>query len=368
MGKPIVGVPELYSVYRVLRSGVLTQGEKVKEFENLFSNFFENRDVVSVNSGTSALHIGLKSLGIGSGDEVLVPSFTFAATANAIILAGATPIFVDSSLDDFNIDLINIEAKITIKTKAIVVVHLFGLPCQMVSVKNLAKKHKLFVIEDAAQAHFASLDGKRVGTYGDVACFSFYPTKNMTTGEGGAVIFADAAHARIGRLLRNQGMEKKYLNEIAGFNLRMSEIQAAIGIQQLKRVMSFTERRRENASIYLQSLNQDKIRFQRVEDNAFHVYNQFTIRVHGYSRDLLAKQLRNEKIETSVFYPIPVHALKPYKESKEECPHATQLSNTVLSLPVHPAVTKRNIRRISSKINQILWRSEKINRRDEFDN
>ena len=212
IAKPIIGRDVRRAVNKVLRSGNLTQGPEVLAFEREFSLLVNERECVAVNSGTSALHIALLSLGIGVGDEVIVPSFTFAATANSVALTGAKPVFVDIDISTYNIDSNLIEKAITPLTKAIQVVHLYGLPADMIRIVEIAKRHNLLIIEDAAQAHSASINDQPVGTFGDAAAFSFYPTKNMTSGEGGMIVFKDKEPARIARLYRNQGMEKRYQN------------------------------------------------------------------------------------------------------------------------------------------------------------
>jgi dTDP-4-amino-4,6-dideoxygalactose transaminase len=210
--KPLIGQDEREAILRVLDSGMLAQGPEVENFEKEFSYFVNQRKCVAVNSGTSGLHMALIAAGIGAGDEVIVPSFTFAATANSVVLAGATPVFVDVEPDTFNINPKAVEAAITRKTKAIQPVHLYGQPANMKDLMQIAAKHGLSVLEDSAQAHLAQFDGKYVGTFGIGATFSFYPTKNMTSGEGGMISCVDDQFARTCKLLRNQGMEKRKRN------------------------------------------------------------------------------------------------------------------------------------------------------------
>jgi dTDP-4-amino-4,6-dideoxygalactose transaminase len=274
VAKPEIGKAERKAVDRVMRSGLLAQGPEVSSFEKEFSKFVGDRECVAVNSGTSALHVALLSLGIGKGDEVIVPSFTFAATANSVALTGAAPVFVDIDPITFCIDPIEIVKAITPKTKAIQVVHLYGLAAEMPAIMKIAKKYKLLVIEDAAQAHLASIEGKPVGTFGDAAAFSFYPTKNMTSGEGGMIVFKDSSAARTARLFRNQGMEKRYENELVGFNLRMTDIHAAIGRVQLSKLEEKTLRRQENAA-YLSENIIDPSKILNLID--FKAHNAITI-------------------------------------------------------------------------------------------
>jgi perosamine synthetase len=243
--KPLIGVEEREAVDRVLQSGMLAQGPEVAAFETEFSAIVGNRHCVAVNSGTSGLHMALEAIGMDTGDEVIVPSFTFAATANSVALTGATPVFVDIDPKTFNIDPKAIEAAITPRTKAIQPVHLYGQPASMKEIMDIAKRHNLLVVEDAAQAHMASFDGVPVGAIGDAGIFSFYPTKNMTSGEGGMITTASDEIARQSRLLRNQGMEKRYENEIVGFNTRMTDIHAAIGRVQLRKLAKWTKQRQD---------------------------------------------------------------------------------------------------------------------------
>ena len=247
--KPIIGDEEREAVDRVLRSGMVAQGPEVAAFEREFSeHFVPGRPSVAVNSGTSGLHLGLLASGVGPGDEVIVPSFTFAATGNSVALTGATPVFVDIEPDTFTLDPEAVAAAITPKTKGIMPVHLYGHPARMRELEALAAARGLLLFEDAAQAHGAALDGRPVGSFGEFAMFSLYPTKNMTSGEGGMITAANDQVARRARLLRNQGMERQYENELIGFNARMTDIHAAIGRVQLTKVDAWTTTRRNNAA------------------------------------------------------------------------------------------------------------------------
>lgn len=350
VAKPEIGKAERKAVNRVMRSGLLAQGPEVSNFEKEFSKFVEERECVAVNSGTSALHVALLSLGIGKGDEVIVPSFTFAATANSVALTGATPIFVDIDPVTFCIDPMEIEKAITPKTKAIQVVHLYGLAANMPSIMKIAKKYKLLVIEDAAQAHLASIDGKPVGTFGDAAAFSFYPTKNMTSGEGGMIVFNDTSAARTARLYRNQGMEKRYENELVGFNLRMTDIHAAIGRVQLSKLKDKTQRRQENAS-YLSENISKTVAVPFAPKGYSHVFHQYTIKVQG-DRNSFASELTKLGIGSGVYYPIPVHELTAFGK-KKNLPNTSLICKQVLSLPVHPALSKRDLKAIAAAVNKV---------------
>jgi dTDP-4-amino-4,6-dideoxygalactose transaminase len=350
LAKPLIGRNEKRAVQRVLNSGNLAQGPVVAEFESNFSKFVSDRDCVAVNSGTSGLVTAVMSLGIGQGDEVIVPSFTFAASANSIALCGAKPIFIDIDRKTFNLDYKLLESLITPKTKAIMAVHLYGLCANMKHILEVAKKHNLFVIEDAAQAHLSAIDGQTAGTFGDVAVFSFYPTKNMTSGEGGMVVYKDTSYSRNARLIRNQGMEKRYHNEIAGHNFRMSDIHAAIGVEQLKKVEEWTEKRESNA-IYLNNAITEA-ETPHIPSGYRHVFHQYTIRVEKF-RDSLADKLSADGIGNGIYYPVPVHRLPSFNESIA-LPETEMATQEALSLPVHPSLTKSNLDRIARSVNTHL--------------
>lgn len=350
LAQPIIGKSEKRAVMKVLRSGNLAQGPEVAKLEHGFSKFVGERECVAVNSGTSALITALLALEIGPGDEVIVPSFTFAATANSVALVGAKPVFVDIDPITFNIDATKIENVITSKTRAIQVVHLYGLPCDMHSINKIAKHYGLLVVEDAAQAHLAAIDGTPVGTFGDAAAFSFYPTKNMTTGEGGMVVLKDSSLARKARLIRNQGMEHRYKNEIPGYNFRMSEIHAAIGVHQLNKIEKWTDLRVENAALF-----DSKILHvgKPVTPSGYkHVFHQYTISIPLH-RDSLANHLSHVGIGSAVYYPTQVHKLPSFSE-KLDLPHTHEATMRVLSIPVHPKLSRRDILEISGHINSFM--------------
>jgi perosamine synthetase len=349
VAKPLVGRDDIRAVVKVMKSGGLAQGPQVSRFEREFSNFVGGRECVAVNSGTSGLHVALLSLGIGPGDEVIVPSFTFAATANSVSLTGGTPVFVDIDASTYNIDPKLIEAAITPRTKAIQVVHLYGLPANMPPIIDIAKRHNLLIIEDAAQAHLAAIEGNPVGTFGDAAVFSFYPTKNMTSGEGGMAVFAQPEPARLARLLRNQGMEQRYQNEVVGFNLRMTDIHAAIGISQLAKVKNWTRKRQENADFL--NLKIESADTPITPMGFEHVYHQYTIRIKEH-RDAFSKKLTELGIGNSVYYPTQVHKLSSFRRSIDLV-HTQSATEQVLSLPIHPSLSKRDLKRIASAVNQI---------------
>jgi perosamine synthetase len=348
LAKPILGRAERRAVTKVLRSGNLAQGPEVSAFETEFSNFVEGRHCVAVNSGTSALHLALLALGIGPGDEVIVPSFTFAATANSVSLTGATPVFVDIDPATFNIDPNKIEGVITDKTKAIQAVHLYGLPANMSEISRIASQHNLKIIEDAAQAHNASIDGKPVGSFGDAAAFSFYPTKNMTSGEGGMIVFDDEERAKLAKLLRNQGMEKRYQNEVVGFNLRMTDIHATIGRQQLRKLNDWTMRRQENAAFLSSRISEAITPY--TPSGYCHVFHQYTIRVLR-NRDSFSNRLSELGIGNGVYYPTQVHRLPSFSRNIH-LPNTQKATEEVLSLPVHPSLSRKDLIRIADGVNQ----------------
>lgn len=348
--KPLIGVEEREAVDRVLQSGMLAQGPEVAAFESEFSALVDGRHCIAVNSGTSGLHMALEAIGMDIGDEVIVPSFTFAATANSVALTGATPVFVDIDPRTFNIDPAAIEAAITPRTKAIQPVHLYGQPAAMKEIMDIAKRHNLLVVEDAAQAHMASLDGTPVGAFGIAGVFSFYPTKNMTSGEGGMITTADDEIARQSRLLRNQGMEKRYENEIIGFNTRMTDIHAAIGRVQLRKLAKWTQQRQANAKFLDENLKGVVVPY--VAPGAVHVYHQYTIRIVGHDRDAFGAEMTKRGVGNGVYYPIPVHRLPSFGLTFD-LPNTTSAAKEALSIPVHPALSQADLETIVSVINSI---------------
>jgi perosamine synthetase len=348
--RPIIGEEERAAVDRILKSGMLAQGPEVAAFENEFSQIVAGRHCVAVNSGTSGLHLALIAVGLKQGDEVIVPSFTFAATANVVSLTGATPVFVDIDPRTFNINPAAIEAAITPRTRAIQVVHLYGQPAAMKEIMAIASRYELLVLEDAAQAHLANIDGVPTGAFGATGVFSFYPTKNMTSGEGGMITTASDEIARQCRLLRNQGMEKRYENEIVGFNNRMTDLHAAIGRAQLSKLAGWTLQRRSNASFLDENLR--GVVIPHVSPGAFHVYHQYTIRVHGHNRDAFAAEMVKRGVGNGVYYPLPVHQLHSFGHTFD-LPETTRATTEVLSIPVHPSLSQQDLDTIVSVVNSI---------------
>jgi perosamine synthetase len=344
--KPIIGADEEEAVIRVLRSGMVAQGPEVAAFEEEFARLCDGRRCIAVNSGTSALHLGMLAAGVGAGDEVIVPSFTFAATGNSVKLAGATPVFVDIEADSFCIDPAAVEAAITERTAAIMPVHLYGHPAAMGRIGAIAENHGLLIVEDAAQAHAAALHGTPVGAMGAVAAFSFYPTKNMTSGEGGMIVTDDPAIERAARLLRNQGMERRYENELIGFNTRMTDLHAAIGRIQLAKLGGWTESRQRNAAYLDEHLA--GVVVPPVADGVVHVYHQYTVR--SDRRDELAQQLNDRGVGSGVYYPIPTHKL-PSFDLDLDLPETARAADEALSLPVHPSLSEKDLEVIVQAVN-----------------
>jgi perosamine synthetase len=343
---PLIGEDERAAVDRVLRSGMLAQGAEVEAFEKEFSGLVDGRACIAVNSGTSALHLGMLAAGVTAGDEVIVPSFTFAATANAVRLCGAVPVFVDIDPGSYCLDPAAVLAALSPRTVAVLAVHLFGHPADLVALAELCADKQLLLVEDAAQAHAASLAGRPVGAWGDVAAFSFYPTKNMTTGEGGMIVTPDADRERMCRLLRNQGMERRYQNEVVGFNTRMTEVAAAIGRVQLGRLSGWNDQRRRNAQTYDAGLR--AVDTPVTAPGAVHVYHQYTVR--SPERDALAAHLQAAGVGSGVYYPTPVHELASYGLSLD-LPVTAAACAQVLSLPVGPHLTDADVATVVEAIN-----------------
>jgi perosamine synthetase len=349
--KPIIGDEERAAVDRVLLSGMVAQGPEVAAFEQEFgAQLVEGRTCVAVNSGTSGQHLGLLACGVGPGDEVIVPSFTFAATANSVALTGATPVFADIDPVTFNLDPAAVEAAVTERTVGIMPVHLYGQPADMTRLGEVAARHDLQVFEDAAQAHGATWQGRSVGTFGSFGMFSLYPTKNMTSIEGGMVACATDETVRLMRLLRNQGMAKQYENEVVGFNCRMTDVHAAVGRVQLGRLAGWTEQRRRNAAFLDAGL--EGVATPPVAEGATHVYHQYTVRITD-DRDGFATALREEHgVGTGVYYPVPNHRL-PSFGLELDLPETERAAREALSLPVHPSLSDDDLERIVAAVNAV---------------
>ena len=356
--RPVIDEEEIEAAVRVLRSGRVVQGPEVAAFEAEFSELVNRRHCVAVNSGTSALHLSLLALGIGPGDEVVVPSFSFAASANAVRLVGADVVFADIEPDSFCLDPAAVEAVITPRTAAIMPVHLYGHPAAMDRIMAIAGRHGLAVVEDACQAHAAALNGTPVGAFGVAGTFSFYPTKNMHSLEGGMVSTADPQIARALRLLRNQGMEQRYANEIVGANVRMTDVSAAIGRVQRAKLPGWTEQRIAHAGYLTRHITAPNVITPSVAEGARHVFHQYTVRVRG-DRDAAMAHLTEAGIGNAVYYPTPIHRLKPYWEPDQKAGRTWDLPETeraaaeVVSLPVHPALSASDLERIVAAVNTL---------------
>ena len=341
ISEPWIGEKEKNEVIKVIESGMLVQGEKVKEFEDRFKEYLGVKNAIAVNSGTAALHLALLSLGLKKDDEVITSAFSFIASANSVKFCNGKVVFVDIG-DDYNIDVSKIKEKISEKTKVIMPIHLFGNSCDMDEIMEIAKENKLKVVEDCCQAHGAEYKNKKVGGIGEVGCFSFYASKNMTTGEGGMIVTNDDGIAEKCRLLRNHGSKKKYRHEVLGYNYRMMDLNAVIGIEQLKRLDEFNNKRRENAEYYNKNLG--NVVKPVVDKNKKHVFHQYTIRVKD--RDEVIKKLEEKGIGYGVYYDKPIYKQKVYSGEYEELENTERISKEVISLPVHPKLSKEDLDKV----------------------
>jgi perosamine synthetase len=378
IAQPILGAEEEAAVLETLRSGRLTQGERVAAFEDAVARLLGVRHAVAVSSGTAALVVALQAHGIGAGDDVIVPVFTFAASANAVLLARARPVFVDIRADDYCIDVDQLERAISPRTRAVIPVHLYGHPCDMTALMEIAQRRGLIVIEDACQALGATWQGRSAGSFG-TGCLSFYATKSITTGgEGGMLVTDDDGIARRARLLRNQGEEERYVTELLAYNFRMTELAAAIGSAQLPKLSGWIERRRANAAWLSEHLDGVAVPLERA--GAYHAYQQYTIRVSNGGRDArraalrdqpptirllgrvlgqrdaLRAALRAQDIETAIYYPKALHQQPLYQQLGigGSFPVAERAAQEVLSLPVYPALSQHDLERIAAAVNGAL--------------
>src|SRR3972149_7749444 len=365
INQPMVGKEEIDAVTEVLKSGILTEksgmGPRVLEFEKDFARYVDARQAVAVNSGTAALHTALLTAGVKEGDEVIVPSFTFHSTAEVVLLTGADPVFADIDPDTYTITSETVEGVLTTKTKVILPVHLYGLPADLDPLKKLAKESGLTLIEDAAQAHGAQYNGAMIGTVGDMTCFSFYAGKNMTTGEGGIVTTNDDDYAEKLRMVRSHGEQRPYWPTMIGNNYRMNEIQAAIGMTQLRKLPSFLERRTKNAEFLNEKLGVlGKVMPPKEPEDRKHAWYLYTLRLRGANagkRNKVVEKLRSKNIEASVYYESPLHMLPLYRElstTRRPLPETEKACRQVFSLPVHPRLDEGELEHIFETLKRVL--------------
>lgn len=351
--KPQIKTRDIYSALKVISSGNLSQGKNVEVFEKRFASLHKRQFGIAVNSGTSALHLALMAMGFGQGDKVIVPGISFAATANAVALTGATPVFADIDPETFNLDLEAAKTQLGQNVRAVIPVDLFGLPISRQELDDFAREHQIEVLIDSSQSHLATSGAESSIESKFNATYSFYPTKNMTTGEGGMVITNDENLAQNVRMLRNQGMSSQYSYEMVGLNNRMTDIAGAIGVSQLTRLRRNTNKRRDIASIYSSGLRDiSSVNIQTTPNEAFHVYHQFTITVVE-QRDKFRKALESDGVPTRVYYPQPLNKIKPFFE-KHDLPNSKKFSETCLSLPIGPHISQNVAKRVIQKVRRRL--------------
>ncbi|HLT59312.1 MAG TPA: DegT/DnrJ/EryC1/StrS family aminotransferase [Limnochordales bacterium] len=362
LAQPQLGEEEIQAVQEVLRSGQVAAGPQVHRFEEAFAAYVGVRHAVAVANGTVALHAALLGAGVQPGDRVVTTPFTFVATANAILYCGAVPVFADIDPDTYNLspaaltETLAALAKAGTPAKAVLLVHLFGLPCDMGAIAAVAAEHGALLIEDCAQAHGAAYNGRRVGTFGVAGTFSFYATKNMTTGEGGMVVTDSDEVARRVRQLVNHGRVDRYEHAFLGYNYRMTDVAAAIGLAQLAKLDQFNLKRRAHAVRLSRQLSAVPGLVLPVEpEGYYHVYHQYTVR-HP-ERDALARWLREQGVETGVIYPIPLHQQPLYREmgyGQQPLPHAEAAAREVLSLPVHPGLSEQDVQAVAEAVRRFV--------------
>ncbi len=353
ISKPFIGEEEKQLVMEVLNSGMLVQGKKVEALEKQFAELTGTKHAIATTSGTTALHTALLAHGIKAGDEVITPSFTFIASTSSILMCNAKPVFVDIDEETFNIDADLIEKAITPKTKAILPVHLYGQMCDMDRIMEIAHRHNLVVIEDACQAVGAEYKGRKAGSFG-TGTFSLYATKNIMSGEGGMITTNDDHIADQCRLIRAHGMRVRYYHEQLGYNYRLSDLHAAIGLAQMTRFDDFTAKRRFNANYLTQHIT--AVKTPVVKAGRDHVWHQYTVRMNnGRNRDLAVKTLNEAGVGTGVFYPVPVH-LQEFIVGiigQTHLPVTEKLAQEVFSLPVHPLLSLADLETIVTEVNKL---------------
>jgi len=340
------------AILRVLESGHYVLGENVQAFEKEFADYCHAKHAVGVGNGLEALHLAMLAHGIGDGDEVITVANTAVATALAISMTGAKPVFADINPQTYGMDLSDVQGRITDKTKAILPVHLFGHPVDMDPLNEIATRRGLFVIEDACQAHGTEYRGKKAGTLGNAGCFSFYPTKNLgALGDAGMVTTNDREIAEKISLLRNYGQKTRYVHLMRGLNSRLDEIQAAILRVKLRHLDDWNKRRREHAKLYTAMLQETDVVCPMEKDYAKHVYHLYVVR--SRKRDQLQRYLEKKHITTLIHYPIPVHLQKAYEDlgwKQGTLPRTEQAADEILSLPIYPELTKEQIERVTDSV------------------
>lgn len=346
----------LDAVKRVVDSSQFILGDEVFLFEKEFAKYCQAKYAVGVDSGLSALELGMKALGIGEGDEVLTPANSFIASSSAISFTGAKPVLVDCKEDTYNIDIENAQKKITKKTRAIMPVHLYGQPADMNEVIKFARQYKLYIIEDACQAHGAYYKDRRVGTLGDFAAFSFYPGKNLGAwGDAGCLVTGSKKIYQSVSQMRNYGQRKKYYHSFLAWNRRMDTLQAAVLLVKLKHLDKWNKMRQDVAAEYTKNLSGLPVILPKVKENRTHVYHQFVIRVKR--RKYLQRYLKSKGISTGIHYPIPIHLQKAYKNLNHrvgDFPVSEQVSSEILSLPMYPELTQKQVQFIANSIKEVL--------------
>ncbi|HSG85629.1 MAG TPA: DegT/DnrJ/EryC1/StrS family aminotransferase [Candidatus Limnocylindrales bacterium] len=354
--RPDIGQEEIDAVSEVLRSGMIAQGARVAELERRWAEFVGSKEAIAVSNGTVALMCIYAGMGLGPGDEVITVGHTFNATVSAILSTGATPVFVDIEPDTYLIDAARIEAAITPRTRAICPVHLFGLVADMAMIRAIADRHGLAVVEDACQAHGATFRGARAGSFGHAA-FSLYGTKNLTTGEGGLITTDDARLADWIRLYRNQGMRERYHHDILGYNFRLTDIAAAIGLVQLDKLERNTARRQAIAAAYDAGFADLPVRTPTIPVDRTHVFHQYTLDV-GLERDAIVEDLRAAGIGVGIYYPIPVHRQSYVLERgiEADLPVTDRAAARSLSLPMFPGLTDADVEQVVASVREVVLR------------